>query len=205
MQHARWGAGHMDDLRQNLASCRLCQARFAATATTHQPRPVLWFQSGARLMIAGQAPGKRVHQSGIPFDDASGKRLRDWMGVRDAQFYDQTRVAVVPMAFCFPGYDVRGHDLTPPPLCAATWRARVLGSLPAVRLTLLIGGSAMRWHLGPGRVADHVTNWQMWAERGTYPLPHPSLSITGWLRRNPWFETEVVPHLQPSVARILAE
>lgn len=156
-------------------------------------------------MVAGQAPGMRVHLSGRPFDDASGARLRGWMGVTEAQFYDLTRVAVVPMAFCFPGYDAKGADLPPPPICAATWRARVLASLPGLRLTLLVGGAAMRWHLGPGKVADFVAGWREWTAQGIYPLPHPSWRNTGWLRRNPWFEAEVVPALQQAVAEVLAE
>ena len=205
MQPGTWRGSGLDQLIQELAACRLCAGRFVLTATAHEPRPVLWFAPGARLLIAGQAPGLRVHGSGRPFDDASGARLRGWMGVSAAQFYDLSRVAVVPMAFCFPGYDAKGSDLPPPPICAATWRARVLAALPDVRLTLLVGGAAMRYHLGPGKVADYVVNWREWARRGTYPLPHPSWRNTGWLRRNPWFETEVVPHLQQSVAEVLAE
>ena len=118
-------------------------------------------------------------------------------------FYDRTRVAVVPMAFCFPGYDAKGADLPPPRLCATTWRARVLAELPAVRLTLLVGGVAMAWHLGP--VAARVAAWRDHAARGIYPLPHPSWRNTGWLRRNPWFEADLVPELRLAVARVMAE
>lgn len=191
-------------LQDDVAACRLCAPRFAATVTAHQPRPVVWFGPDARLLVSGQAPGARVHASGRPFDDASGVRLRDWMGVEPAVFYDRRQVAVVPMAFCFPGYDSRGADLAPPPVCAATWRARVLAALPQVRLTLLVGGAAMRWHLGNGPVSARVAAWRHSAADGILPLPHPSWRNTGWLRRNPWFEAELVPELRAAVAGVLA-
>lgn len=184
-----------------LRGCRLCADRFACTATAHAPRPVVWFAPGARILVASQAPGLRVHNSGRPFDDASGRRLRDWMGVDEATFWDRRRIAIVPMAFCFPGYDVRGSDLPPPPICAATWRARVLDELrPAV--TLLIGGYAMRWHLGTASVTQAVQDWRQHAP-AVFPLPHPSWRNTGWLKRNPWFEREVVPELRATLARYL--
>ena len=194
---------HGDGVGREIAACRICADRFGATATAHQPRPVVWFQPGARLLIAGQAPGARVQASGVPFDDASGLRLRDWMGITPEVFYDRSRVAVVPMAFCFPGCDAKGADLPPPPICAATWRGRVLAELPEVRLTLLVGGAAQGWHLGKGAVAARVAGWRGYAGRGIYPLPHPSWRNTGWLARNPWFEAEVVPALRLAVARVL--
>jgi uracil-DNA glycosylase len=193
----------MGNVAERLEACRLCAARFAATATAHAPRPVVWFRSGARLVISGQAPGARVHASGVPFDDASGDRLRDWMGLDRARFHDRDRVAVVPMAFCFPGYDAAGSDLPPPPICAATWRAEVLAELPQVQLMLLVGGAAQVWHLGKGTVADRVAQWRSHAARGVFPLPHPSWRNTGWLKRNPWFEAELVPELRQAVARVL--
>lgn len=186
-----------------IAACRLCAGRFAATATAHEPRPVVWFSPGARLLIAGQAPGARVHASGLPFDDASGDRLRDWMGVDRDAFYDRRTVAIVPMAFCFPGYDGKGADLPPPRICAATWRQRALDAVPQVRLTLLVGGAAQTWHLGAMPVAARVAAWRGLADRGIYPLPHPSWRNTGWLRRNPWFEADLVPELRAAVARVL--
>lgn len=189
-------------LTDDLTDCRLCAARFAATATAHAPRPVVWFRPGAQVLVAGQAPGARVHGSGRPFADASGDRLRDWMGLDAAAFYDRDRIAIVPMAFCFPGYDARGADLPPPPLCAATWRARVLATLPGIRLTLLVGGAAIRWHLGASRVTQAVADWRHHAARGVFPLPHPSWRNTGWLKRNTWFEAECVPALR---LRIRAE
>lgn len=194
----------LTDLQQAIAACTLCSDRFAATATAHGPRPVVWFEPGARLLIAGQAPGARVHASGRPFDDASGERLRHWMGVEPAVFYDRRRVAIVPMAFCFPGYDGKGADLPPPRICAETWRVRVLAALPDLQLTLLVGGAAMAWRLGSGPVAGRVAAWRDWAAHGIYPLPHPSWRNTGWLKRNPWFQADLVPELRVAVARVLA-
>lgn len=192
-----------ETLADRIRACRLCAARFAATATAHDPRPVAWFRPTARLLIAGQAPGARVHASGRPFDDASGDRLRDWLGIDRATFYDMDRIAIVPMAFCFPGYSAKGADLPPPPICARTWRAEVLSHLPAVTLTLAIGGAAMRWHLGPYPVAALVRDWRrLLAEHRTFPLPHPSWRNTGWLHRNPWFAAEVLPTLRAEVAAL---
>ncbi len=193
----------MDDLCARIAACRLCADRFAATATHHRPRPVVWFRPGARLLIAGQAPGLRVHESGRPFTDRSGERLRDWMGVSEAEFHDRDRVAIVPMAFCFPGYDARGADLAPPPLCAATWRAEVMAMLRP-RLVLLVGGHAQRWHLGTrGGVTPTVRAWRDHAP-AVFPLPHPSWRNSGWLARNPWFQAELLPALRAEVRRVLA-
>ena len=190
-------------LQDEIAACRLCAGRFDATATAHAPRPVVWYGTSARILVSGQAPGARVHASGLPFDDASGDRLRDWMGISRAVFYDRDLLAVVPMAFCFPGYDAKGSDLLPPPICAATWRARVMAELTEVRLTLLVGGAAMGWHLGKGAVAARVAGWRDSAARGIYPLPHPSWRNTGWLKRNPWFEAELVPELRAAVVGAL--
>lgn len=153
--------------------------------------------------MAGQAPGARVHQSGRPFTDASGDRLREWTGLAPEAFYDLERVAIVPMAFCFPGYDAKGADLPPPPVCARIWRARVLATLPGIRLTLLVGGAAQRWHLGAGKVEDNVAAWRKHLAGGVIPLPHPSWRNTGWLKRNPWFEADLLPDLRQAVARAL--
>lgn len=179
-----------------IAACALCAGEFAATATAHSPRPVVWFRPGARILIAGQAPGARVHESGKPFTDPSGDRLRAWLGLGEDEFYDRDRVAIVPMAFCFPGYDAKGADLPPPARCAAHWRAKVLKSLPGIGVTFLVGGHAQRWHLGPaatkGGVTATVGRWRDHAPR-VFPLPHPSWRNTGWLKRNPWFEAELLP------------
>lgn len=187
----------MSMLEQSIRACRLCAPRFSATATAHEPRPVVWFQSNARIVVVGQAPGMRVHNSGRPFTDRSGDRLRDWMGVNESVFYDKDRIAIVPMAFCFPGYDLRGSDLPPPPICAKTWRAQVLDQLRP-RLTLLVGGYAIRWHLGLRDVTGTVSGWRDHAP-AVFPLPHPSWRNTGWLRRNPWFETDLLPDLRAAV------
>ncbi|TRW96560.1 uracil-DNA glycosylase family protein [Paracoccus sp. M683] len=195
----------MNDLVKEIADCRLCATRFAATRTAHAPRPVVWFRPQARLLIVGQAPGLRVHESGRPFTDRSGERLREWMGVDEATFYDRDRVAIVPMAFCFPGYDAKGADLPPPPLCAATWRDRVMALLKP-RLTLLVGGHAHRWHLGAaaaGGVTATVADWRAHGP-GVFPLPHPSWRNTGWLKRNPWFQDQLLPELRGAVAAELA-
>ena len=192
-----------DDLPERIRACTLCAPRFAATATAHAPRPVVWFQPGARILVAGQAPGLRVHQSGVPFSDASGQRLRGWMGIGEDVFYDRAQVAVVPMAFCFPGYDAKGSDLAPPPVCAATWRDAVMAALPGVRLRLLIGGVAQRWHLGTRGVDDTLRRWRDFGPENL-PLPHPSWRNTGWLKRNPWFEADLLPVLRARIAEVLA-
>ncbi|MBK1634736.1 uracil-DNA glycosylase family protein [Rhodovulum adriaticum] len=196
----------MSDLIREIAACRLCADRFAETATAHAPRPVPWFAPGARILVCGQAPGMRVHKAGKPFFDPSGDRLRDWMGIGPDIFYDRTRLAVLPMAFCFPGYDARGADLPPPRLCAQTWHDRVMAHLGVVPLTLLIGGYAQRWHLGVaarGGVTETVAAWRDHAP-AVFPLPHPSWRNTAWLRRNPWFEAELLPLLRARVKEVLA-
>lgn len=190
------------DLATEIRACALCAGRFAATATAHAPRPVVWFQPTARLLIAGQAPSARVHASGRPFTDPSGDRLRDWLGLAEFAFYDLTRVAIVPMAFCFPGYDAKGADLPPPPVCAVTWRDRVMTALPDVRLTVLVGGAAIRWHLGTRDVTATVAAWRDHAPR-VFPLPHPSWRNTGWRKANPWFATDVIPALRAEVRKVM--
>ncbi|WBU51806.1 uracil-DNA glycosylase family protein [Paracoccus sp. SCSIO 75233] len=190
------------ELIAEIRACTICAERFAGTQTHHRPRPVVWFAPGAKLLIAGQAPGARVHESGKPFDDPSGKRLREWMGVDEATFYDKSRIAIVPMAFCFPGYDKNGADLPPPAICAATWRARVMDFLQP-KLTLLIGGYAHRWHLGSRQsVTAAVAGWRDHAP-SVFPLPHPSWRNTGWLKRNPWFEAELLPELRARIQEVL--
>ncbi len=191
-----------DCIAAEIADCTLCAARFAATPTAHAPRPVTRLSATAPILIAGQAPGARVHASGLPFDDPSGDRLRGWLGVDRAAFYDRDRFAILPMAFCFPGYDTAGSDLPPPPVCADTWRARALASMPQVRLTLLVGTYAQGWHLGRASLAARMADWRAGLPH-VLPLPHPSWRNTAWLRRHPWFETEVVAWLQAEVRRLL--
>ncbi|MEN8839546.1 MAG: uracil-DNA glycosylase family protein [Octadecabacter sp.] len=190
-------------LHKDIRNCQKCAVRFGATKTAHEPRPVVWFAPSARMLIAGQAPGLRVHESGRPFTDPSGDRLREWLGLDGAAFYDQSRVAIVPMAFCFPGYDAKGSDLPPPPICGQTWHRRVMEQLSHVRLRVLVGASAHRYHLGVKTgVSVTVAGWRDHAP-DTFVLPHPSWHNTGWLKKNPWFEGEVVPALRARVKEVL--
>ncbi|MEM1163970.1 MAG: uracil-DNA glycosylase family protein [Pseudomonadota bacterium] len=191
-------------IQSQITGCRLCADRFAATETRHAPRPVVRPSTTARVLIVGQAPGARVHASGIPFDDRSGDRLRDWLGVDRATFYDQSRLAIVPMAFCFPGYR-NGSDLPPPPICAKTWRAGLMAAMPQIELILVIGQYAQGWHMGAEKkrtVTDTVRAWREYTPH-LLPLPHPSWRNTAWLRRNAWFEEEVLPWLKGEVARLV--
>lgn len=196
----------IESLKSEIAACRLCEEQFRRTATGHKPRPVVWFSGMARILIAGQAPGMRVHEAGKPFHDRSGVRLRDWMGIDEVTFYDRARIAIVPMAFCFPGYDANGSDKPPPRICARTWRDAVMDGLSGVRLTLLIGSYAQSWHLPderPRSVTETVAGWRNHIP-DVLPLPHPSWRNTGWLKRNPWFESELLPDLRARVRDALA-
>jgi len=168
------------------------------------PRPVFQLHASARILIAAQAPSRTVHDTGIPFNDASGERLRDWLGLSRDVFYDAKRVAILPMGFCFPGVGASG-DLPPRPECARTWRAPLLAHLSRVRLTLVIGRYAMAYHLphARGPLTDTVRAWRTQAP-GHVPLPHPSPRNNGWLARNPWFETELLPVLRARVEAVLA-
>ena len=177
----------------------------------HEPRPVIQAEAGARLCIASQAPGTRAHASGRPFTDASGVRLRTWLGIPEEVFYDPARVAIVPMASCFPGQDAKGGDLPPRRECAETWRAPIFAALPRLELILTIGRYAQGWHLGPDRASGLTATVKRWraivaAPRRPriLPMPHPSWRNNGWLRNNPWFEAELVPALQSGVRALLA-
>lgn len=157
-----------------------------------------------RILIAGQAPGRRVHESGLPFDDASGDRLRDWLGVDRETFYGHPAFGVAAMAFCFPGTNPKGGDYPPPKRCAALWRPQLLDQLPNIELTLLIGAYAQDWALGRrGPMTETVRDWRSHLPE-VLPLPHPSWRNTGWLKRNPWFEAEVTPYLRERVQTILS-
>jgi uracil-DNA glycosylase len=168
------------------------------------PRPVLRVSTTARLLIAGQAPGTKVHASGTPWTDESGKRLRAWLGITSETFYDEHRVAIVPMGFCYPGRLPNGGDAPPRPECARLWRSRLLGLMPAVRLTLLVGGYAQVDALGPGTVTDRVSAWRNHMPR-YFPLPHPSWRTGLWEKRNPWFAEDVLPGLRQAVAEALGD
>jgi uracil-DNA glycosylase len=190
----------LDALLAEIAACRACAPELA-----HQPRPVVRVSAETRLLICGQAPGRKVHESGLPFDDASGDRLRDWMGVDRETFYGDARIGVAAMAFCFPGTDPKGGDFPPPPRCAATWRRPLLDRLPDVELTLLVGGYSQRWALGDRAaptVRETVERWRDYLP-DYLVLPHPSWRNTAWLRRNPWFEDDVAPYLRLRTAAML--
>ncbi len=191
----------LSSLEKEISACRICAERFAATHTAHEPRPMVWLSQTAPILIIGQAPGARVHESGRPFTDPSGDRLRDWLGVGSVEFYDQDKFAIMPMAFCFPGYNAKGSDLPPPPICAKTWHGRALEWMGEVRLTLLIGGYAQKRYLKSKNVTDTVRAWRDHAP-DVIPLPHPSWRNTAWLKKNPWFEVELVPVLQARVAEL---
>ena len=185
-------------LLQEVRACTLCAAHLPLG-----PRPVLQLHRDARILIAGQAPGSKVHESGIPFQDASGDRLRDWLGVDEQTFYDPKRIAILPMGFCYPGAGKSG-DLPPRPECAPAWRAKLMAMLGNVKLTLVIGQYAQAWHLHerPGStLTDTVQAWrQYWPS--SLPLPHPSPRNNIWLKRNPWFEREVLPPLRRRVRQL---
>ncbi|WP_373187618.1 uracil-DNA glycosylase family protein [Halopseudomonas sp.] len=166
------------------------------------PRPVVQLDPQARILIVGQAPGRKVHESGIPFDDASGARLRDWLGVTREVFYDCAQFAIVPMGLCYPGKGASG-DNPPRPECAPAWRSQLLSHLPRVELTLVIGQYAHAYHFADTHsLTERVASWRNYWPRQV-PMPHPSPRNNIWLRRNPWFETEVVPALQARVATLL--
>ena len=188
----------LPSLLEEVRACTLC-----AAALPHGPRPVLQLGAGARILVAGQAPGRKVHASGVPFDDPSGDRLRDWLGLDRDRFYDPDVVAILPMGFCYPGSG-RSGDLPPRPECAPAWRDRLLAHLPEVELTLVIGAYAQAWHLDAGGsgVTGTVRAWRpRWP--GVLPLPHPSPRNRIWLRRNPWFEEEVLPALRARVTGLV--
>jgi uracil-DNA glycosylase len=185
-----------------VAEIRACQV--CAHALPHEPRPVVWVDARARILIAGQAPGRRVHESGVPWDDPSGDRLRDWMQLERAAFYDKRNIAVAAMGFCYPG-TVKGADLPPRPECAPLWRPKLLPLLKNVRLTLLVGTYAQRYHLGDAAkpsLGETVSAWRDYPPE-LMPLPHPSWRNTGWLKRNPWFESQLLPDLRKRVATAL--
>lgn len=190
----------LDQLLTDIRACTLCAAHLP-----HGVRPVLRASATARICIVGQAPGVRVHKSGIPFTDPSGDRLRDWMGIDAETFYDESRIAIVPMGFCFPGLDAAGGDLPSRRECAARWRAPLFDALPAFALTLLIGAHAQAWHLGP-RMRPTMTGtvgaWRSFAPR-FIPMPHPSWRNNAWLTKNPWFAGELLPYLRKRVRRLL--
>jgi len=204
-------AADLDAYLQAVRACRICRdAPTAGGQLPHEPRPVVRAAATARILICGQAPGTRVHASGKPFTDPSGDRLRDWLGIDEATFYDTTRIAIVPMGFCFPGQNGRGADLPPRRECAPTWQDGVVDRLPNLELMLLVGAHAQRWHLGAraGRsLSETVAAWREITAAGErpvrFPLPHPSWRNSGWLKRNTWFAEDLLPVLRARVRAIV--
>jgi uracil-DNA glycosylase len=190
----------LDQLLRAARACRVCAAELPLG-----PRPVLRARASARLLIVSQAPGTRVHETGLPFDDPSGDRLRAWLGVDRETFYDRDRIAFVPMGLCYPGRDARGGDRPPRTECAPLWHPPLLAALPAVGLTLLVGLYAQRRYLGTRRRGNLTETVRAWPDYGpaTLPLPHPSWRNTAWLKRNPWFETDLLPELRARVRALL--
>lgn len=187
-----------DELVTKVRQCTLC-----AEYLPLGPRPVIQLSESSRILVVGQAPGRRVHETGLPFDDPSGDRLRNWMGVSRDVFYDESKLAILPMGFCYPGTGKSG-DLPPRPECAPAWREALLVRLKRIELTLVIGQYAHAWHLPDPKksVTDNVKEWKKDWPR-VLPLPHPSPRNNMWLRRNPWFEQDVIPELQRRVLEIL--
>ena len=195
---SRCDAQSLDQLVAEIRACTLCSAELPLG-----PRPVVRLASEARLLIIGQAPGTKVHASGVPWDDASGERLRAWMSLDRNSFYDVSRIAIMPMGFCYPGRG-KGGDMPPRPECAPLWHDRVRAHLPRVGLTLLIGRYAQLRYLGSRQetLEDTVRNWKQHAASGFFPLPHPSPRNTLWLKRRPWFDDEVVPALRERLDKL---
>ena len=194
------GDGSLQALLAEVRACRLC-----AEALPLGPRPVLRAEASARLLIIGQAPGTRVHASGTPWDDRSGERLRDWLGVTPETFYDASKIAIVPMGFCYPGRDPRGGDNPPQPECAPAWHAALLERLPGIELTLLVGSYAQAHYLGKSRKRTMTETVRHWRDFGPkfVPTPHPSWRTTHWLKKNPWFEAEIIPEIRHRLVRLL--
>ena len=194
-------ARSLTDLLRDVRSCRICEEHLVDGV-----RPIVQVASKAKIVIIGQAPGRKVHESGVPWDDPSGVRLRSWLGLTTEQFYDPNNVAIIPMGFCYPGRG-NGGDLPPRPECADTWREALLSQLPNIELTLCIGRYAIDWHLRPptrATLTDVVADWERyWPQQ--LPQPHPSPRNTKWLRDRPWVEEEIVPVLQSHIRALLSQ
>ena len=188
--------------QQEIKSCEICSDHLPMG-----PRPVFQVHPAARILIAGQAPGIRVHKTGVPFDDPSGNRLREWMGITSDTFYNEEKIAILPMGFCYPGTGKSG-DLPPRPECATKWRDLLLGFMPNIELVLVIGQYAMKWHMEGQQkknLTETVRNWPEYFDSGLMPLPHPSPRNNIWLKKNEWFEGDVLPTLQSKVKELIGE
>jgi uracil-DNA glycosylase len=190
----------LKNLLKEVNDCRLCEEHLPLG-----PIPVVQAGSQARILIAGQAPGRKVHETGIPFNDPSGVRLRDWMGIDKSIFYDDSKIALLPMGFCYPGTGKSG-DLPPRPECADAWREKLLSNLPEIELTLLVGQYGQKYHLGNSRkdnLTKTVKSWKEYWKVGLLPLPHPSPRNNMWLRKNAWFEKDILPALKSRVQKLI--
>ncbi|WP_085590996.1 uracil-DNA glycosylase family protein [Thalassospira sp. MCCC 1A01428] len=193
----------LDRVLADVRACRICEAHLALG-----PRPVVRMAVLAPVLVIGQAPGTKVHQTGLPWNDASGDRLRDWLQMSHQEFYDPAKLAIMPMGFCYPGRFARGGDLPPRPECAPTWHDVLLRHLPHVRLTLLIGQYAQAHYLGVRRaktMTETVRRFEQFLPDGLLPMPHPSWRNTAWIRKNPWFESALLPVLRERVRHALDE
>ena len=201
-----------EETAARLRACRICRdTPLYGPPLPQEPRPIIQGSTGARLCVASQAPGTRAHRTGMPFMDPSGVRLRSWLGLDEAQFYNPEKIAIVPMGSCFPGLDEKGGDRLPRRECAERWREELFAGLPNLDLILVIGSYAQTWHLGKleGGLTGTVRRWRAILDEPrrprVLPLPHPSWRNNGWLKREPWFEAELLPVLRAEVARVLAD
>jgi uracil-DNA glycosylase len=193
-------AAALESLAAEARACTVCAAHLPLG-----PRPVFRVSPTARMLIASQAPGTKVHISGTPWTDASGDRLRAWLAMSKETFYDASRIAILPMGFCYPGRLPNGGDAPPRPECAPLWQPRLLAQMPDLRLVLLVGGYAQNFHLrDKGAMTERVQNFRAYLPRN-FPLPHPSWRTTGWEKRNPWFGAEVLPALRQAVSEAISD
>lgn len=207
-------AARLARMAADIAACRICRDTPIKTPLPHEPRPVVSFSATARILIAGQAPGTRVHASGVLFNDPSGDRLRQWMQVDRDTFYDASRIAIVPMGFCFPGHDKNKGDLPPRRECRIQWHDRIFPAMPQLEVILAIGSYAHAFHLPrldldyqkSTSMTDTVARWRDYADGSpaVFVLPHPSWRNSGWLKKHPWFESDLLPFLRAEVARCLS-
>lgn len=199
---------NIEILKRDISGCRICVDAPKGKPLPHEPRPVAVLSNTARIAICGQAPGTRVHASGVPFTDPSGDRLRDWMGIGNELFYDPARLSIIPMGFCFPGLDAKGGDLPPRRECAKRWHENVFEAMPQIELILAVGMYAQKWHLGKlahSTLSETVADWRsILANTGKpviFPLPHPSWRNNSWISKRPWFASELLPELRKLVGK----
>lgn len=208
MAEQKSGPESARELQRVIEGCRICAERPIGEPLPIEPNPVLALSETARILVAGQAPGNLADKTSKPFNDPSGFRLREWMGIGPDDFYDRSKIAILPMGFCFPGYDAKGGDKPPRKECRMTWHDRAMAAMPQIELVLAIGAYAQAYHIAEGRrrtLTETVMNWRVVMDQGgrfapVIPLPHPSWRNNGWLRKNPWFAKELLPVLREKVA-----